>query len=216
VWPAGHATGHYGLVGVEHGNDSASISTPSGFSLIATISSGATNSTLTVFGRFATSGAMPNVPIDFNVGGTQNHKWGQIYTFSGVNTATPIHSVTSGVWGPASTDVAFPGLQTLLPDCYVVGATTWANDDAGPLGSAPVNAGLGSLVELYDGGTITGNGGGLYFWGGTLAAFGRIDPTTVTFSSAILGSQIVIALTPADKQLPTLGRKSRVVNSGAM
>ncbi len=217
AWPT-HSTGHFGILAVEHGNDSASIATPSGWTPIpgGLISSGATNCTLTLFYRFATSGAMANAAVDFNGGGTQNHKWGVIITYTGVNTSTPIHSQTSAIWGPATTAVLFPGLQTLLDDCMIVHFGAIANDDAGPLGGSQTNAGLGSVSERYDGGTATGNGGSLYIFDGTLAAHTRIEPSSVTFSTTVLVSQMVLALCAADKQLPTLGRKSRVVNTGSM
>ncbi len=218
AWPAGHAAGHFALLAVEHGNDSASIATPSGWSTFdgSVVSTGASNTTLTLFYMVATSGAMANAAIDFNVGGTQNHKFSQMVTYSGVNLQNPIHAQTSGIWGPATTAVAWPAPQTLLDDCMIVHFGTWSNDDATGLGSTPVNATLGSVTQRFSLGTATGNGGGLYIFDGTLASHALIEPSTATFSSAIIGAQLVLALTAADKTLPTLARDSRFKNTGGM
>ncbi len=215
AWPAGHAVDDICLIGVEHGNQSASIATPSGFGRVTAtqINAGAVNTSLTVLYKFATSTSEANVTIAFAAGGTQDHKWAGGVVYRGVNKNTPFHARTSSVWTPAFTTVFAPGIFTLIDDCMIVGFCTWSNDDAGPLASAPANTSLGSVSEREDSGTVTGNGGGLTIWDGTLASHGFTEMSTLTFSTSILGAQLVIALCPADKGLSTLRQQSRTVNT---
>ncbi len=214
AWPT-HAAGDLGILCVEHSNSGTTIPTPTGWTPMpgTPIDPGATfNVCLSVFYRFATSNAMTAATI----AGTVNHRWGVILTYTGVNTGNPIHALTSAYFGPANTAMSAPGLTTLLDDCMIVTVIAWSPDDAGPLGSSPTNAALGSVNERSDSGTITGGGGGIYVFDGTLATHTTIGPSAVTMSSAALGAILVFALTAADKTLPTLGRKSRVVNMGGM
>lgn len=216
TWPT-HVSGDFALLFVEHANNSTSITTPSGWTAIpgCPIDPGSTvNSCLSAFYRRATSSSETNPTVNFAAGGTQNHKNAVILTFTGVSSSTPIHAQTSGFSTPTATALTLPGLTTLLDDCLIIHALTWDINNAGPLGSAEANAGLGSVTERFDKGVTTGNGGGMVIFDGTLASHTTIAPSTVTMSSTCLSAMLVLALCPADKTLPTLSRKTLIVNTG--
>jgi hypothetical protein len=215
TWPT-HAAGDFALLFVEYGNINTSIDTPAGWTLLpgAPFDPGSSfNSLQTVFYRFATSSSETNPTLTHSGVGTKDHKWGAIVTYTGVNTSTPVHAQTSGFAAPADTALSFPGVTTLLDDCMIVHALTWSADNAGPLVSTQANAGLGSVSERYDGGTVTGNGGGICIFDGTLASHTTIANSTATASVAIGGAMLVLALCAADKTLPTLSRKSTIINT---
>lgn len=205
-WPT-HASGHFGLLVVESAG--GTIATPSGWTPLTSIDNSAFAVKLTVFYRFATSAAESNAALS---GGT-NNMWGVIVTYTGVNTSTPIYSLSQLPRG-SSTGQSAPGLQTFLDDCMIVHCIAWAVDNAGPLASSPVNAGLGSLSERSDSGTVTNNGGGVIVFDGTLATFGAIGPTTFTLGSASALACVTLALQAADKTDNRTANKSRAVNTG--
>lgn len=204
AWPT-HAAGDFGILLVE--TASGAIATPAGWTKVTQLDHGLTS--LAMFYRFATSGA-EGAP---SLSGGFNHLWGVILTWTGVNTATPIHglSVSPAV---STTSQALPGTRPFLDDCRIVQACGWALDSAGPISSGETNAVLGSLTERYDAGTITGNGGGIIVLDGTLATAQSVPPTSITLSAASALACITVALQAADKILPTLANKSRAVNTG--
>lgn len=213
-WPT-HVAGDVGILAVSHGNFGTTITTPSGWTAFpgSPVDPGTTfNVCLSLFYRVATSNAEGAATI----AGTVNYKFGVIITYAGVMSNHPIHGITSAFWSPAQSPIACPGISTLLNDCLIVYVISWSTDDAGPLGSAETNGSLSSINERFDGGTTTGGGGGLIIWDGQLSTLGTIGPATVTTSTNNLAAIMVFALTPADKTLPTLGRKSRAVNTGSM
>ncbi len=165
-----------------------------------------------MFYRFATSNAEGAVTI----AGTVNHKWGTIITYRGVSMDTPFHGMTTAFWGPAQTTISMPGITTLLNDCKIFNVLAWSNDDAGPLGSNQTNGALTNINERYDAGTVTAGGGGLNIWDADFSTNGTFGFSTIDMSSAALAAMAVVALCPADLSLPTLGRESRVKNTGAM
>ncbi len=204
-WPGGHAVGQCGILLVE--NDVDTVSNPTGFTLVATSSLQTGNNTvLQAWRRFATSTSEPAASIS-----ASNHCSGVILTFSGVNTANPIHSLAKHANLSGTADRICPGATTYLPDCYVLACFSWHADNAGPLSSGETNADLASLVELFDGGTTSGNGGGLVAIGGTKVVEGVIGPTTVTFSASAATATICIALQAADR---TYGHRARYTMTG--
>ncbi len=204
AWPT-HVAGDFGLLFVE--TESATITTPADWTLITQCDHGLTS--LAAFYRFATSAA-ETAPT---LAGGFNHKWGVILTFTGVNTATPYHALAVQPRG-STTGQNLVGTSTFLDDCMIVHGGSWGADTAGPLSSGETNAALGSVTERYDAGTITGNGGGIVVVTGTLATRASIGPTAITLSSISMMATVTIALQAADKTLPTLANKSRIVNAG--
>ncbi len=164
---------------------------------------------LSLFYKVATSGAEANAALS----GPANHIWGVINVYEGAHISTPIHSLAV-MWRNSSTTPSCPGITTLLNNSLIVCVIAWSIDNAGPLSSGETNAGLGSLSERYDGGTITGNGGGLIVLDGTLETRTTIAQTPVTLSSAAATALATFAIQDIDATLPTLSRKTRAVNTG--
>ncbi len=165
---------------------------------------------LSVFYRFATSNA-ESAP---SITGPGDHVWGVIATYTGVNISTPFHALASG-WCQGSTalNIAANSITTIVDDCMVVHAIAWNIDNAGPLSSGETNSLLASLSERYDGGTTTGDGGGIVIIDGTKATRGYCGMTAFQFSTASSPCFMVVALQAADKRLPTLQGKTRVINT---
>lgn len=203
-WPT-HASGDFGLLFVEH--PTLTITTPSGWTAVAgmPVIHTTTAVRLSVFYRFATSGAEGNAAIT----GSADHNWAVIVTYTGVNTLNPIHLLGIGDTVSATSQNA-PGMTTQLPDCMVVSAFAWAADNAGPLSSGEVNSTLGSVAERYDAGTITGNGGGLVIVDGTKSAEGAFSQTEVTLSTSSACAVATLVLQEAQQ---AFGQKSRIVNT---
>lgn len=205
AWPT-HASGDFGLLCVE--TSSGTVTTPSGWTLVGSVAASGVPTSLFVFYRFATSSS-ETAP---SLAGGNNHLWGAIVTYTGVNTSTPVHGVAVQPQ-KTSADHTLPGSTTFLDDCMIVHACAYGADNAGPMSSGETNADLGSLTERYDAGTITGNGGGVVIIDGTKATAGRFRGTVVTMTSTGTAA-LTVALQAADKTIPTLGGKSRIVNAG--
>jgi hypothetical protein len=206
AWPAGHAAGDFGILIVE--TDVDTLATPSGFTAAPGTpvkNSGGNPSSLQIFYRFATSGAEANVSFS-----PSNHVSGLIITYTGVNTANPIHMIATHVLASSTVTRACPGLTTYIGDCLVLAIYSWHVDNAGPLSSGETNASLSSVVERFDAGTTDGNGGGIVVVEGGLAAPATIGPTTVTFSTGSAIASACLALQAANR---TFANRSRAINT---
>lgn len=203
AWPA-HSAGDFGLLVVEH--PTVTISTPAGWTALTGMPVVHTTTAvrLSVFYKFATSGAEAAPSIS-----NADHCWGVILTFTGVNTLNPIHLLAIGDNVNATSQCA-PGLTTTLDDCMVVCAFAYAADDAGPLSSGETNSTLASVTERYDAGTITGNGGGLVVITGELASKGSFAQTEATLSTSSASAVATIVLQASDQ---AFGQKGRIVNT---
>ena len=207
AWPT-HASGDFGLLCVE--TNSGTVTTPSGWTPLIVLDSFSGNFVrLVVFRRFATSSS-EGAP---SLSGGNNHLWGTIITYTGVNTNTPIHSRAVQAMN-AQASHWLPGLTTFVNDCMIVKVAAYNNDSAGPLFSGETDSTLGSLAERYDAGTTTNNGGGIYVVDGTLATKGVCGPTQVTMSTGGALIALTLALQGADITDVKVGRRSRVVNTG--
>lgn len=209
TWPT-HVAGDFAILPVKHSLNSGGITTPAGWTKRGTYAHGVNADYVSLFYRRALSASETNPSL----GGGGNYYWGRIITFTGVNTDTPIHAPASS-WSNSSADQGSPGTTTRLDDCLIVNVFGWDADNAGPLySSALANADLANVTIRSDSGTITNNGGGLIVITGELATKGTIRPTSFTLSAATFAESITFALQAADKTLPTLARKSRIVNTG--
>jgi hypothetical protein len=89
-----------------------------------------------------------------------------------------------------------PGVCTNVANTVVLSMIAHSLDSAGPIGSAPTNAGLTSVTEEYDAGTVTNDGGGLVIISGAKATAGTVAATTCTLTSTSFCSG-TIAFKPA-------------------
>lgn len=209
AWPT-HAAGDLGLLFATI--DASSMSTPSGWTLVPGMPSVTSLGVaqLWIWYRIATSSS-ESAPTLSATGNT--FKFGVIITYTGVHQQTPVHGMTVG-WQGSATAQSISGTTTLLDDCLVLSAFAWVLDSAGPLSSGLTNSDLASLATRFDGGTTTGNGGGILVFEGALATHGTIKTTTFTLSSNSQGATATLALQDAGRTLPVLEMKSREANTG--
>ncbi len=205
AWPT-HVAGDFGLLIAE--TTSSQIADPSGWSLITPtpLTNVGASSRLHLWRKFAASNA-ESAP---SITGATNHAVGQIITYTGVNTLNPIHQISTGNCSSRSTH-ASPGMTTYIDDCLIVLVLTWALDNAGPLFTSYTNTTLASISAVrHDGGTTTGDGGGIIVCDATKVSQGEIVDGVWTISTNSFAGMATIALWPADKNY---GTKSREVNT---
>ncbi len=196
AWPA-HQVGDVALLFVEStGGQPATLSTPAGFAAV-TSSPQATGTTtlgtqISVFWARATSTSMAS-PVVADPG---DHAYGIILTFRGViNTGNPWDVTAGGVKAAASTTTTFGTVTTTVANTLVVLASTRDNDLATAAWSLWTNANLASPSERSDGGTTSGNGGGIGVATGGKVAAGAVGSSTATVTSTI-NAFMTIALVP--------------------
>ncbi len=210
TWPT-HVTDDFAILACEY--PASTLSAPSGwtaFPNMPILNAVISGTRLSCFYRFATSSS-ESAP---SIVGPADHVWGVIATYRGVNKSTPFHALASG-WCQGSTalNIAANSITTIVDDCMIVHAIAWNIDNAGPLSSGQTNALLANLTERYDGGTTTGDGGGIVIIDGEKATKGYCGMTSFQFSTASSPCFMVVALQAADKTLPILKTKTQIINT---
>lgn len=190
AWPAGHAAGDYGVLAVETG--AQALTEPSGWSLLGYAVGQGTTSRLTLFERFATSGA----ESDAAVPDSGDHQYGVIITFDSIDTSEPVVGIGGGSTGGSPTTIPLGPLYCPVDGCTVVDIATWASDSAGPFASAYTRAGLDTPTERFDAGTTHGNGGGIVIGTGTKTTAGFLESGSFTYSSGANSAQLSLVLQP--------------------
>lgn len=197
AWPA-HVAGDVALLFVEsRGGDAVTLSNAQGFAAVAgspqNINAPANGTRLSVFWARATSAAMA-APTVADPG---NHVYARILTYRDViETGNPWDVTGGGVKAAAGTTVTVTGVTTTIDQTLVVQAVSRHNDAAGAGFSAQANAGLAGLSERSDGGTNSGDGGGIGIWDGVKATAGSTGNTTATVTNSV-NAFLSIALRPA-------------------
>jgi hypothetical protein len=124
-----------------------------------------------------------------------DHVYGRILTFRGVvASGNPWDVTAGGVKATASTTTTFGTVTTTAGNELIVLAASRDNDSAAAAWSAS-NANLLSLTERSDGGTTSGNGGGIGVATGIKATAGSVGSSTATVTSSVDG-HMTIALKP--------------------
>lgn len=179
VTPPTHAADDWLYLIVEC--SSGTVTTPSGYSIApgfpVTHNGGST--VLSVFRVKATSGAMGNAAL---AGGT-NHMWGVICRVRGADLTEPQDAEAASPGTGASVSGYAPALATNVANTKVLAMIAYSLDSAGPISSAEANASLSSVVEEYDAGTVTNDGGGLVCISGDKATAGTVTATTCTLTN---------------------------------
>lgn len=189
AWPT-HASGDWAFLFVEH--DAGTIPTPTDCTIIPgfpVIQSASCH--LSGFMIKATSASMPNLAIS---GGT-DHQWGVIVAVSGADATDPIHVSATYAYAGSNTAWTAPGIETDEDDCAILHVIAYGADSAGPIASSWANASLTSFAELYDAGTLTGDGGGLTIADGEMLTAGVVAMGTVTLTSTF-GASATLAIRP--------------------
>lgn len=220
AWPA-HAEGDIALLFVESGGSQAvSFSNAQGFVEVpgspqTTNVSSSAGTRLTVFWARATSAAMPAPDIS----DPGDHVYARILTYRGATpSGNPWDVTQGGVKTVASSAVNVTGLATTVANTLVVQAVSQDRDDAGAQFSAQVNAALSGIAERSDGGTNSGNGGGIAVWDGAKATAGATGTTSATLANSVVNAFLTIALKPAAVTINSVllnGATSVTVAAGA-
>lgn len=191
-WPVDHLAGDDGLLLVEHGG--GTIATPTdctpvdGFPL-----NQGGGSLLSAFTIHATSAAMPNLALS----GGSNHMIGVLIRIRGGDTANLIAEFAAMKQSGTTTNGAAPAVTTHEDDLAILNIIAWAGDLAGPISGTEANSSLTSVGEVFDGGTTSGDGGGIIVLSGVKATKGPVGMTTCTLSSATAFSGVTLAIRPA-------------------
>ena len=196
AWPT-HQAGDIALLFVEScGGQAVTLSTPAGFAAVTnspqSTGTGTDGTRLTVFWCRATSSSMSS-PVVADPG---NHVYGRILTFRGViTTGNPWDVTAGGMKATASTTTTFGTVTTTVDNDLIVLAASRDNDPTAAAWSSWTNANLSSLTEQSDGGTTSGNGGGIGVATGVKSTAGDIGSSTATVTSSVDG-HMTIALKP--------------------
>ena len=127
-----------------------------------------------------------------------DHVYGRILTFRGVTAnGNPWDVTAGGVKATASTTTTFGTVTTGVANELIVLAASRDNDSTSAAWSSWTNTGTPAigLTERSDGGTTSGNGGGIGVATGIKAAAGAIGSSTATVTSSKDG-HMTIALKP--------------------
>lgn len=192
--PAGISAGDLLILAVES-IDGENPATPSGWNQVTVVFNLGTGATrCTLFSRVATSSeSAPTVT------GTSDHIYGVITGWRHAS-GTPVISTIFQFAGGASTTASAAGnsqTATFVADTlgvWVIGHTTDSN--VGQV-SAYASTNFANIVEVFDGGTDTGNGGGIGIGTGEKAAIGMItSQMSATLATSIGWSTYSVLLAP--------------------
>jgi len=215
AWPT-HQAGDIALLFVESaGGQAATLSTPAGFAAVAnspqSTGTGTAGTRITVFWCRATSSSMSS-PVVTDPG---DHAYGRILTFRNViSTGDPWDVTAGGNKATASTTTTFGTVTTTVNNDLIVLAATRDNDATTAAWSSWTNANLSGLTEQSDGGTTSGNGGGIGVATGLKATAGSTGSSTATVTSSVDG-HMTIALKPEPVVAPPGQASSPVPSAGA-
>lgn len=139
----------------------------------------------------ATDDTMPNLAISGGV----DHQWGVIVTANGADPDDPIHALATYAFVGSNTAWTAPGLDTEEDECTILHVIAAGLDSAGPIASSWANSSLTSFGELYDAGTLTGDGGVITIANGEKLTAGPVAMGTVTLTSTF-GASATLAIRP--------------------
>ncbi len=170
----------------------SAISTPSGWTLLTTVSQ-STNVIHGVFYKFTTaSGTSVSVTLAKNSLGVKSV--GSIFAYRGVDKTNPINTYQTAN-GNLAASLSLPGLTTTVDNCLVLSSTGYKTSSAAFSNWA--NSDLESITELYE--HIVDTTAGLVITNGSDAQKGSVTNTTATVTnySSSYHASVVFALTPS-------------------
>lgn len=162
--------------------------------LVNSPQSQSTNTSLALFYRDAADASTPTPTVAVS---GNNHIWTGIIAVRGAAAGVPEITAGTASGGVGLTTCTWLTVNTSGANRLILCFGTWSPDDAGPLASAFANAALADVVEVFDGGTTQGNGGGIYVGSGTKLAAGATGSMTCTIGVASLYGAITVGLAPA-------------------
>lgn len=137
--------------------------------------------------------------ITYIVSDPGNHQAGGIVAFRGVDPTNPFNANAGSVKASASTSITFPSVTTTVNNCWVLLAEAHALPDSNTNNqtSNQAMASLGTITELLDYNTASGNGGGFSIAYGVKATAGSTGTGSGTHSTSTVNGVITLALAPA-------------------
>ncbi len=185
AWPA-HQVDDRGLLLVEHGG--GTITTPPGCSIVPgfPLNQGG-GSLLSAFDIVATNNAMPALSL----AGGSNHMFGVLVRIRDAHPTNPYACFAAMKQSGANVNGAAPGVLVDEDDLALLAVIGIGGDLLGPNSTAEANASLTSVVEVFDGSTQTGDGGGIVVASGIKATPGIVVPWTFTFVSTVFVSAVL-------------------------
>lgn len=193
-WPT-HLTDDIAILAIEtQFDETPTLSTPAGFTLIESIGTadtGGEGTRLTLFWHRATSGSMTD-PVIADPG---DHAIARIETFRGLKTTgNPWLSYSTTTDDTATTSITVPAVTTEFQDNLVYGVISHGRDSASAWASGQTNAGLTSITERNDEGAVDGNGGGLSTFTAVDTVAGSTGTTAVTDTGSSPHASFMFAL----------------------
>lgn len=196
AWPT-HVADDIALLWVfsSAGGTTETLTTPAGFTLIETqtTGSGTAGTKHSVYWARATSSAMAS-PV---VAAGTDFKYGLITTYRGaVTSGNPVSVFSGGVKAAASTAATLPSVTTPDDLSLVVLGITSDVDAATAFVTSMTNTALRNLTERYDLGTTAGLGGAIGIYDGVKAVAGSTGTTAAVIVSSI-NTYTTLALKPS-------------------
>lgn len=197
---AGHVAGDVELLFVESANEAVSLTTAAGFAAlsggVASVgtAAGSDGTRMTVFWRRwnGTDGSP-------TVGDSGDHTQAVIISYRDcVSTGNPWEVVQTTTQPTATTAASATGVTTAYANSLIVIAAAQALPDqasGSEVQSGPTNASLTSLGIDYDDTTVSGNGGAMAVFHGTLASPGASGTTTWTSVTSSTRASVTLSLT---------------------
>lgn len=179
-----HVADDLGLLCHETANESPA--TPSGWTATAPVASRADTKNSGSY-LFATSGAM----TDPTLATPSNHAYGIIALYRNVDKTSPFVTTVTSMSAANTTGFA-PGFYCPVGGVRVVYVISYALDATSLSVSSPVNSSLTDIQIRTDGGTATGNGGGIAIIDGALASAGAVEALTWTQTSSAISVTIYV------------------------
>ena len=189
VSPGTHEAGDVQLLVVAY--DNTSKAAPSGWFNLTQYN--ISDEYLSCYLRRCTSSSMSNATVS----DTGDYNYGVIITIKDVQDFGDfIHKFEIGSKTSASTSFSCPSITTTKDKCLVINIVSRTNDSASASFSNWTNSNLSNLTEIFDGGTTTGDGGGIGMAVGELVTAGSSGQTTGSLSSSTTNCYITLAFSP--------------------
>jgi MSHA biogenesis protein MshQ len=190
-WPT-HLVDDVGFLFIEScGGEAANLSTSNGFAAVGSPqATGATTTgtRLTVYWARATSTTMAS-PV---VSAPGNHAYGVIVSFRGARrTINPFGNVVGTSKATASTTHTMTSIISAIPGSRIIMAVTKDLDATAAFASSWAGTGLTNIVEHFDFGTTSGNGGGIAVASGIALVPGTIGPPSLVVTSSVNASAVI-------------------------
>lgn len=197
-WPVNHQANDVALAVIQTSGADSTLSPPTGWASVTgspiTDVASTSGSRLYLWWKRATGSSESNLSVSSISG--DNHHFGSLAVFRGcVTTGNPWDVVATDTKTTASTTATLPAVTTTKFNTRLVMFVGRPDDAANTSHfGVPVNANLTGLTEHYEGGTVTGNGGGFVVASGVMATKGDTGTSTMTKAVSTTDTCYTIAL----------------------